>query len=187
MALQRSGVRASLAPFRYRHLLRLVGINWYNLNHTKALPLVSIDIHSSIPNRSIRFCDRRADIDLRQLQSLFTKSAFWASDRQIADLQIALDRSEPVVSAWHEEKLIGFARANSDGVYRATIWDVVIDCDYQRIGLGRKLVETVLGHPCMQRVERIYLTTTHQQNFYERLGFTANSSTTMMLDRSKLA
>jgi N-acetylglutamate synthase-like GNAT family acetyltransferase len=131
---------------------------------------------------TIRFCDRRADLDLPQLQALLNKSAFWASDRQIEDLKIALDRSEPVVSAWDEDTLIGFARATSDGVYRATIWDVVIDCDYQRLGLGRRLIETILAHPCMQRVERIYLTTTHQQSFYERLGFAVNTSTTMVLN-----
>ncbi|WP_310430077.1 GNAT family N-acetyltransferase [Chamaesiphon sp. VAR_48_metabat_135_sub] len=133
--------------------------------------------------QSIRFCDRSGDLDLLKLQALLNKSAFWAIDRQIEDLKIALDRSEPVVCAWDNDKLIGFARATSDGVYRATIWDVVIDCDYQRLGLGRKLVETVLSHPCMNRVERIYLTTTHQQQFYERLGFVTNSSTTMRLDR----
>ena len=145
---------------------------------------MSIDINSSIKGQLIRFCDRRADIDLHQLQALLNKSAFWAVDRRIEDLQIAIDRSEPVVSAWDNQKLIGFARATSDGVYRATIWDVTIDCDYQRLGLGRKLVETTLGHPVMQRVERIYLTTTHQQIFYERLGFLVNSSKTMILDRS---
>jgi N-acetylglutamate synthase-like GNAT family acetyltransferase len=132
--------------------------------------------------QSIRFCDRSADIDLYQLQALLNKSAFWAIDRRIEDLKIAIDRSEPVVSAWDEEKLIGFSRAISDGIYRATIFDVVVDCDYQRLGLGRKLVETVLAHPCMNRVERIYLTTTHQQSFYERLGFVTNDSTTMRLD-----
>jgi ribosomal protein S18 acetylase RimI-like enzyme len=134
---------------------------------------------------SIRFGDRSADIDLHQLQALLNKSAFWAIDRQIEDLKIAVDRSEPVISAWDEDNLIGFARATSDGVFRATIWDVVIDPDYQRLGLGRKLVETILEHPCMKRVERIYLTTTHQQSFYERLGFRTNSSTTMILDRPK--
>jgi ribosomal protein S18 acetylase RimI-like enzyme len=132
---------------------------------------------------SIRFCDRRADLDLSKLQALFNQSAFWAVDRQIADLQVAIDRSEPVISAWDEDRLIGFARATSDGVYRATIWDVVVDNDYQRLGLGRKLVTMMLAHPCMQRVEKIYLTTTHQQHFYERLGFVVNSSTTMRLDR----
>jgi ribosomal protein S18 acetylase RimI-like enzyme len=134
---------------------------------------------------SIRFCDRPADIDFQQLQSLFNKSAFWAIDRQIEDLKIAIDRSEPVISAWEEDKLIGFARATSDGIYRATIFDVVIDPDYRRLGLGRKLVETVLIHPCMRRVEKIYLMTTNQQSFYERLGFTSNSSTTMILSARK--
>ena len=133
--------------------------------------------------QAIRFCDRSADLDLHQLQALFNKSAFWAVDRQIEDLKIALDRSEPVVSVWDNDKLVGFARAVSDGMYRATIFDVVIDCDYQQLSLGRRLVETVLAHPCMQRVERIYLTTTHHQGFYERLGFVVNTSTTMVLMR----
>ncbi len=132
-------------------------------------------------SQSIRFCDRKADIDLHQLQALFNKSAFWAVDRQIEDLQIALDRSDPVISIWDDLQLVGFARATSDGIYRATIWDVVIDCDYQRMGLGRKLVETVLDYPCMKCVERVYLSTTHQQAFYERFGFERNSSTTMVL------
>jgi ribosomal protein S18 acetylase RimI-like enzyme len=137
-------------------------------------------ISAAMKSQSIRFSDRKADIDLHQLQALFNKSAFWAIDRQIEDLHIAIDRSEPVISVWDENSTIGFARATSDGVYRATIWDVIIDPDYQRLGLGRKLVETVLDYPCMKRVERIYLSTTHQQNFYERLGFEFNSSTTMV-------
>ncbi len=131
---------------------------------------------------SIRFCNDSADLDLCKLQALLNKSAFWATDRTIEDLKIAIDRSQPVVSAWDKDQLVGFARATSDGVYRATIWDVVIDCDYQRLGLGRKLVETILEHACMQGVEKIYLTTTHQQSFYERLGFVVNNSTTMRLD-----
>jgi N-acetylglutamate synthase-like GNAT family acetyltransferase len=49
------------------------------------------------------------------------------------------------------------------------------------VGLGRKLVETVLSHPLMNRVERVYLMTTHQQRFYERIGFEENSTTTMVL------
>jgi ribosomal protein S18 acetylase RimI-like enzyme len=145
--------------------------------------MICNDIGSQMNVKSLRFCDRSTDLDLYKLQTLLNKNAFWASDRRIEDLKIAIDRSEPVVSAWDKETLIGFARATSDGIYRATIWDVVVDSDYQRLGLGRKLVETVLTHSCMNRVERIYLTTTHQQSFYERLGFVINSSTTMLLDR----
>lgn len=128
----------------------------------------------------IVFCDRHSEIDLYQLQELFNLTAFWAKGRSVEDLSIAITNSEPVISIWDREKLIGFARATSDGIYRATIWDVVIHPDYQGTGLGSKLVETVLSHPKMQ-VERVYLMTTHQQKFYEKIGFQANSTTTMVL------
>jgi N-acetylglutamate synthase-like GNAT family acetyltransferase len=66
-------------------------------------------------------------------------------------------------------------------VYRATIWDVVVHPDYQGAGLGRKLVQTVIMHPQVCRVERVYLMTTHQQEFYKKIGFEMNSTTTMVL------
>ena len=128
----------------------------------------------------IRFSDRKS-FDLSQLQALLQLGAFWAQERSIEDLSVAITNSNPVISVWDEERLIGFARATSDGVYRATIWDVVIHPDYRGAGLGRKLVETVLSHPHVNRVERVYLMTTHQQRFYERIGFEPNTSTTLVL------
>lgn len=129
----------------------------------------------------IRFSDRKSEIDLYQIQQLLNVSAFWGKGRSIEDLSIAIANSEPVITVWDGERLIGFARATSDGIYRATIWDVAIDPELRGIGLGSKLVETVLSHPRMNRVERVYLMTTHKQRFYERIGFEANSSTTMVL------
>jgi N-acetylglutamate synthase-like GNAT family acetyltransferase len=96
-------------------------------------------------------------------------------------LAIALSHSHPVISAWDDDLLVGFARATSDGVYRATIWDVVVHPDYQGAGIGRQLVERILCDPAIANVERVYLMTTHQQSFYEKLGFTVNASTTMVL------
>lgn len=117
----------------------------------------------------------------QQLQGLFQVAAFWACDRDPEDMAVAIAHSTPVVVAWDGPQLIGFARATSDGMYRATIWDVVIHPDYQGAGLGRRLVETVLAHPHVNRAERVYLMTTHQQTFYERIGFQTNATTTMVL------
>jgi N-acetylglutamate synthase-like GNAT family acetyltransferase len=118
---------------------------------------------------------------LTQLMALFEQAAFWAKSRCAQDMATAIAHSHPVVTVWDHETLIGFARATSDGVYRATIWDVVIHPDYQGAGLGRKLVETVLGHPHLCHVERVYLMTTNQQRFYERIGFSENQTTTLVL------
>jgi N-acetylglutamate synthase-like GNAT family acetyltransferase len=132
-------------------------------------------------HRHIRFSDRHEELDLEELQALFRLGAFWAKERTLAGLAIAISNSKPVVTVWDEQKLIGHARATSDGIYRATIWDVVIDPAYRGAGLGRKLVQTVLAHPNVCNVERVYLMTTHQQKFYEQIGFEQNSSTTLVL------
>jgi ribosomal protein S18 acetylase RimI-like enzyme len=131
----------------------------------------------------IRFRDQKSDVDLEQLQALFNAHAFWAKERRIEDLAIAIEHSDPTISMWDGEKLVGFARATSDGIYRAMIWDVVIDETYRGLGLGRQLVATLVNHPKLAIVERVYLTTSHQQNFYERLGFVHNDTATMILDQ----
>lgn len=135
----------------------------------------------------VQFCDSRSRIDVVQLQDLFQTAAFWASDRRCEDLTIALCNSNPVISAWDGDRLVGFARATSDGIYRATIWDVVVHPDYQGAGLGRKLVQTVLSHPHVSKVERVYLMTTNQQEFYKRIGFDVNATTTMVYFNQPLA
>jgi N-acetylglutamate synthase-like GNAT family acetyltransferase len=139
-----------------------------------------------MPDESnIIFKDCHGDINLDRLKQLFDRGAFWARDRRIEDLDRAISASNPVISAWDNDRMVGFARATSDGVYRATIWDVVVDPDYQGLGLGRKLIETILAHPHMVGVEKVYLTTTHQQGFYERMGFEVNQTTTMILQRKE--
>jgi N-acetylglutamate synthase-like GNAT family acetyltransferase len=135
--------------------------------------------------RHIQFSIDKSKIDLIQLQKLFNLTAFWAQNRSVEDLEIAIANSNPVVSVWYDQTMIGFARATSDGVYRASIWDVIIHPDYQGFGLGRKLVETVITHPFLSKVERVYLMTSYQQNFYKRIGFEENKTTTMVLFNSQ--
>ncbi len=129
----------------------------------------------------IQFRDRAEDLDFDKLQQLFHDTAFWARDRRREDVELAVANSYPAISAWDGDRLIGFARATSDGIYRATIWDVVVHPTYQGAGIGRKLVQTVLAHPHLCRVERVYLMTTNEQAFYERIGFQENQTTTMVL------
>jgi ribosomal protein S18 acetylase RimI-like enzyme len=138
-----------------------------------------------LDNRHIRFCDSPDLVDFEQLQELFKISAFWARERTIGDLEVAIANSNPVITVWDGKKLIGHARATSDVVYRATIWDVVIDPDYRGTGLGRKLVQTVLAHPRVCNVERVYLMTSLQQKFYEHIGFELNLSTTLVLNNQR--
>ena len=133
-----------------------------------------------------RYTESFSQQQLNQICRLFELAAFWASTRRPEEMKQAIDHSNPVVTAWDGDHLIGFSRATSDGIFRATIWDVVIHPDYQGAGMGRRLVETLIAHPHMNKVERTYLMTTHQQRFYERIGFERNSTTTMVLHNQPL-
>lgn len=108
---------------------------------------------------------------LRQLQTLLDDHSFWAGGRSARQLRRMLAGSQAVVSAWRGDRLVGFGRASSDGVFRAVLWDVVVAGDEQGRGLGRHLVETLLSEPALKGVERVYLMTTNSAGFYTQLGF----------------
>ncbi len=65
--------------------------------------------------------------------------------------------------------LVGAARATSDGVFYATVFDVVVAPDHQGQGFGRLIVEGVLEK---LPFDRIYLTSTAgNESFYGKFGF----------------
>lgn len=124
---------------------------------------------------------RRSPGQLRQLQHLLDLHSFWARGRSEQDLRQMLAGSQAVVSAWEHSKLVGFGRANSDGVFRAVLWDVVVAGSHQGQGLGRRLVRALLEAPALQGVERVYVMTTQSSGFYTQLGFTLMESQHLMV------
>jgi N-acetylglutamate synthase-like GNAT family acetyltransferase len=121
---------------------------------------------------------------LPALQQLLDDNSFWAAGRSRKQLTRMLSGSQAVVSAWRGQRLVGFGRASSDGVFRAVLWDVVVAGDHQGQGLGRRLVEQLLEAPALRGVERVYLMTTNSSGFYLQLGFQQVASQRLMLKTS---
>jgi ribosomal protein S18 acetylase RimI-like enzyme len=117
---------------------------------------------------------------LHRVQQLLDRHSFWACGRRRRDLNRMLAASQAAVSAWEGSRLVGFGRASSDGVFRATLWDVVVAEEQRGQGLGRRLVEQLLGAPALRGVERVYLMTSNGAAFYERLGFRSVDDQTLM-------
>jgi N-acetylglutamate synthase-like GNAT family acetyltransferase len=80
-----------------------------------------------------------------ELMKLY-KDAGWWGERKEQDIEKML-KSESVISigAWKDGTLIGFARAISDGRFRAYIEDVVIHHAFQKLGIGTNLVSKLLS------------------------------------------
>jgi GNAT superfamily N-acetyltransferase len=106
----------------------------------------------------------------------------WASNRDIAGIERMLVTSFLTIGVWDDDRLIGFARVLSDGVYRALIDDIVVDKPYRSKGIGTEIMKHLLAR--LAPVEEIFLRTGKEMiPFYERLGFALNRGTTMDWER----
>jgi ribosomal protein S18 acetylase RimI-like enzyme len=111
-----------------------------------------------------------APVDPSALQALY-QHAPWARGRTLDGIGAMLARTDYHFSAWDGGRLIGFARVLTDGIYRATLWDVVVHPDYQRRGVGEELMNRILAHPVLSKVEKFWLNTRDKFGFYEKFGF----------------
>jgi N-acetylglutamate synthase-like GNAT family acetyltransferase len=82
-------------------------------------------------------------IKATELITLYSNVGWW-EERNVEDIEIIL-KQVISVGAWRKNVLIGFARAVSDHKFRAYIEDVVIHKDYQKSGIGTKLVTKLLN------------------------------------------
>jgi ribosomal protein S18 acetylase RimI-like enzyme len=104
--------------------------------------------------------------------------AGWWEDRLEEDIEEMLNK-ELSVGAWEDDTLIGFARAVSDGKFRAYIEDVVIHSSYRKEGIGEKLVSKLLVE--LTHIDIISLfCEEHLIPFYEKNNFKYSKSQFVM-------
>ncbi|MGH7231392.1 MAG: GNAT family N-acetyltransferase [Nitrospiraceae bacterium] len=133
----------------------------------------------------ITFSDRK-DFDPSHLVRLYAQAP-WAKGRTADDAREMLTYTDVAVSAWDENHLVGFGRVLTDYVYRASIWDVIVHPDYQGQDIGTEIVQRILHHPDLKRVELFWLCTRDKEAFYEKLGFSSKEQTGMVWTRAKHA
>ena len=131
----------------------------------------------------IKFLDS-TDINAQQLLTLYDQ-ADWAWARSLDDTRLMLAHTDVAISAWDGPKLIGFGRVLTDYVFRASIWDVIVDRAYQDRDIGKGIIHRILTHPTLERVELFWLCTRRYQGFYASLGFSDKEQTGMVWDRRK--
>ena len=69
-------------------------------------------------------------------------------------------------------KAIGMGRVISDGVSDAYIQDLIILPEYQKFGIGKKLVEKLVKYCQQQQIKWIALIAEpNQDGFYSKIGF----------------
>ena len=116
------------------------------------------------------------DSQRRRLHALYQRE-WWSAGRTEEQVRLVLEHSDHVLGiVMHEDAtLVGFARVLTDRVFKAVIFDVIVDAEHRGRGLGRALIEPILQEPGLVRVKHIELYCRPEMTeFYQQFGFSAD-------------
>ena len=81
----------------------------------------------------------------------------------------AFENSHTVVFAFEGDKLIGFARAISDGVFQSAVYDVAVQPEYQGKKVGAKIMNALLEKA--PQCNFILYASPGKEGFYDKHNF----------------
>ena len=124
------------------------------------------------------------DFKSKDLKDLFL-SVDWSSGNYPDKLVSAMKNYETVYSAWDNDKLVGLISVMDDGVMTAYIHYLLVNPDYQRFGIGRKLIG-MTKEKYKDYLKIVLIAYDSALGFYNSCGFEISEDATPM-DLSSMA
>jgi predicted N-acetyltransferase YhbS len=116
-----------------------------------------------------------ANIDAEQAIDLYKRSTL--GERRPIDnhdtFEAMLKNANLTITAWDGDKLVGISRTLTDFAYVAYLADLAVDEQYQRTGIGKRLISETqlrLEPNCMI----VLLAAPKANEYYEHIGFEHN-------------
>lgn len=109
------------------------------------------------------------DFNKKELQELFL-SVEWSSGHYPDKLVVAMKNFKIVYTAWDDDKLIGLICAMDDGIMTAYIHYLLVNPDYHKLGIGKKLVEK-MKEKYKEYLRIVIVAYNDEVGFYEACGF----------------
>lgn len=113
-------------------------------------------------------CDR-AKFDFDFVHQFLTAS-YWSEGIPRATVEKAFSNSL-AFGLYDHEKQTGMARVVTDYATYGYLADVFVAEGYRGLGLGKWMLECVMGHPDLQGLRRFGLVTRDAQGLYSQFGF----------------
>ena len=100
----------------------------------------------------------------------FLNTAYWSKGRSIEIINKSVENSL-CFGVYNKNEQLGFARVVTDFSIFAYLADVFILEEYRSLGIGKKLIQTILEYPELKDIKRWMLATTDAHKFYSQFGF----------------
>lgn len=114
-----------------------------------------------------------------QVINIYEKNGWIAYLNDLEKLKRAYENSMYVFGAFDDDSLVGFIRCVGDGEHIVFIQDLIVDSDYHRQGIGKKLYSLASNH--FKDVRTFFLITdaddTRSNSFYKAMGMVENNFT----------
>jgi len=99
------------------------------------------------------------------------QNSYWGEGRIYSDITCAFENSYNVGYFLQSGGQIAWARATSDTIYHAYIFDLYVLREYRGNGYGKQLVTDLMAHPELTRVSGWMLSTRQHHDLYRQFGF----------------
>ena len=115
------------------------------------------------------------NFQLEEITNLYQSVGWTKYLERISVLEDAYANSLCVIGAYDNEKLVGIIRAVGDGLTIVFIQDIIIQPEYQRKGIGTKLLKAVMDkYSDVYQMELLTDNTEKTKAFYRSVGFSAS-------------
>jgi len=109
---------------------------------------------------------------IKQLHSLY-KNEWWTNNRSLDETMQCVQGSQIVIGLINDNNtLIGFVRVITDFTFKALIFDLIVDENYRRKGLSKRLISLVKTHTKLRNILHFELYCLPELvGYYKKLGF----------------
>lgn len=113
---------------------------------------------------------RNATITPEQVSDVFRKSGIRRPVEDLERIGRMIQHADETITVWEGPKLIGILRAITDYAYCCYISDLAVDAAYQKLGIGRDLIQALMDRLGNEEIQYILLSAPGAVAFYERIG-----------------
>jgi ribosomal protein S18 acetylase RimI-like enzyme len=123
-------------------------------------------------------------LDVGAVHAYISGESYWGRGRPRELTDAAIAGSRRVLGLYHDGRVVGFARAVSDGATMAYLADVYVLSRFRGRGLGMALVREMVEGPPLGEV-RWLLHTADAQGLYGKLGFSEHAPRYPLMERER--